>query len=104
MADSLMLIFRALIYQADRKPGMAFTADLQRGLHLRLTRSTETENYKLECGRKRKHVEMPELVTVVANWPIKIITPVEWRKIECEVPTEIHWMAAIMKPLPAEGK
>lgn len=102
MAESLMLIFRALIFQADHKRGVTFTADLQRGLHLRLTRSTETENYKLECGRRRKHVEMPELLVVVGNWPTKIVTPVEWRMIACEVPTEIHWMAAIMKPLPAE--
>lgn len=103
MAESLTLIFRALIFQADKKRGVTFTADLQRGLHLRLTRSETTENYKLECGRKRKHTEMPELLTVVANWPIKIVTPVEWRTIACEIPTEIHWMVAIMKPLPAEA-
>lgn len=103
MAESLLLIFRALIFQADKKRGVTFTANLQRGLHLRLTRSETTENYKLECGRTRKHVEMPELLVVVANWPNPVVTPVEWRKVECEVPAEIHWMAAIMKPLPAEA-
>jgi hypothetical protein len=98
MAETLSLILRALIFQADHKRGVPFTAELKRGLVLQVTQSLTTENYLLECGRKRKHTDGLELTTVQANWPQKVY-PVEWTKIACDLPNEIHWMQAIMKPV-----
>lgn len=99
----LMIILRTLIWQADRHPGKDYTAELKRGLVLCVHRSTSSANYKLLCGRKNNHAGETELNVVTANWPQKIETPVEWRRLEADDPKAVHYMVAIIKPLPQQA-
>lgn len=103
MAERLSLVFRALIYQADRHPGEASIAELPHHLHVRVTRSTETENYKLECGHDKHYSDEQELLRISGNWPCAIETPVKWTTVALDHPEDVHWMRAIMKPIKQEA-
>lgn len=97
MTEKLGLVLRALIVQADRMRGRVFTAKLSRGLLLRVTRSTETENYKLECGRQKCYAGPIELAVVATNWP-KEHQAVDWHTVACREAAEVHWIRGIVKP------
>lgn len=107
MPDVLMNIFRALIYQADRKPGVPALATLKRGLQIRVTRSPGT-NYKLEAGRKNVYSDERELSVLTVNWPNRVVCPVEWQQALPEVEDPMRWMVAILHPVgegePCESK
>lgn len=101
MAEQLSLILRALIFQADRHPGTAAHARLSRGLELRVTHSTTTDNYKLECGRKKGSASELELVIVAANWPQKSLT-MEWHPGENADEDGVTWAYTVVRPSMAE--
>lgn len=98
MAEKLKMVLNALILQADRQPGTARTATLDRGLILRVTRSVQTGNYKLECGRKKVYASPLELTIVMANWPAKTLE-MEWHPVTCAFKDETHWVWGIVKPV-----
>lgn len=103
MTEKLSLVLRALIYQADKHPGVPASAHLTRGLELQVTRSTQTPNYKLQCGRKRNYASNTELTIVAANWP-QATSTIEWKQIKGSEEGGTNWFQAVVKPVLQEAE
>lgn len=102
MAERLSLVLRALIFQADRHPGIPARAHLARGLELRVTHSTTTQNYKLECGRARGTASENELLVVASNWPARSHL-MEWHPTQNPDEEGITWAHTIVQPCQQEA-
>lgn len=102
MTEKMSLVLRALVYQADKHPGISATGHLSRGLELEVTKSTETPNYKLRCGRKRGYPSELELTIVAANWP-QVTQVMEWQQTMNADEGGINWYRTIVKPVLQEA-